>query len=104
MDFEQELDLLIRSRYPIIYVATPEEERVEQIITAVAERGMPERAVHLWDYVDGFSRNIARTNPLQALSEIENAPDDVPALFVLRDFHRFLDDASTWTIQNHGIH
>ena len=92
MDFEQELDLLIRSRYPIIYVATPEEERVEQIITAVAERGMPERAVHLWDYVDGFSRNIARTNPLQALSEIENAPDDVPALFVLRDFHRFLDD------------
>lgn len=93
MDFEKELDLLVRSSYPIIYIPTPEEERVEQIIADVAELGTPVRSLHVWDFVSGFQGGAARSNPMQALGEIEGAPNDRPAIFILRDFHRFLDDA-----------
>ena len=93
MSFEQELDLVIRSRYPIIYIPTPEEARVEQLITHVAETGTPRRSVYIWDYVNGFTGSGAgRSNPSQALSEIEGASPDVPSVFVMRDMHRFLDD------------
>jgi len=93
MLFEQELDLLIRSSYPIIYVPTPEEERVEQLIGEVAENGTPRRSMHVWDFVNGFADGGAgRTNPMQALVEIEKARADDPAVFVMRDLHRFLED------------
>lgn len=94
MVFEQELDLLIRSSYPIIYVPTPEEERVEQLITTVSEQGTPARAVFKWDIVNAFAGTLGGSagNPLAALNEIEKARPDIPAVFILRDFHRFLDD------------
>lgn len=92
MTFEQELDLLIRSSYPIIYIPTPEEERAEQLIHEVARTGTPPRGVHLWDFGKGFDDGTARAAPVQALDEVERAPAGEPALFVMRDFHRFLDD------------
>jgi SpoVK/Ycf46/Vps4 family AAA+-type ATPase len=94
MVFEQELDLLIRSSYPIIYVPTPEEERAEQLITQVAQQGTPPRVVYLWDVVNAFQGALSGNpgNPMVALNEIEKARPDVPAVFVLRDFHRFLED------------
>jgi SpoVK/Ycf46/Vps4 family AAA+-type ATPase len=94
MSFEQELDLLIRSSYPVLYIPTAEEERAELLIASVSEQGTPPRAVYVWDFVNGFEGGLARVagNPLQALNEIEKARPDIPAVFVLRDFHRFLDD------------
>lgn len=92
MEFERELDLLIRSSYPIIYVPTSEEERVEQLIIRMGRDNSPERAVHIWDIVDGFAGGSAKNNPLSALIEVEKARPDVPAIYLLRDFHRFLED------------
>jgi ATP-dependent 26S proteasome regulatory subunit len=93
MPFEQELALLIYASYPIIYIPTPEEERAEQLIASVAQTGSPERALRYWDFAAGFTDGGAgRNNPTQALQEIEKARADSPAVFVLRDFHRYLDD------------
>jgi ATP-dependent 26S proteasome regulatory subunit len=92
MVFEQELDLLIRSSYPVIYIPSPEEERAEQLITAVAQQGTPQRALYFWDFVTGFEDGTGRNNPVQALGEIERAQAAVPAVFVMRDLHRFLED------------
>src|SRR5574341_383156 len=92
MVFERELDLLIRSSYPIIYVPSPEEERAEILIETVSQEGTPPRSVHVWDYINGFASGIGRANPVQALEEVRKARADEPALFVMRDFHRFLDD------------
>lgn len=93
MSFERELDLLIRSSYPLLYVPTPEEERAEDLIRQTAESSTPPRAVYTWDFVEGYGHNSnGRANPLQALSEVEIAPAESPAVFVLRDFHHFLDD------------
>ncbi len=94
MVFEHELDLLIRSSYPVIYVPTPEEERAEHLVSYVAQQGTPAREVYTWDFVNGFDGDLGRHpgNPVNALGEIEKARPDIPAVFVLRDFHRFLDD------------
>jgi SpoVK/Ycf46/Vps4 family AAA+-type ATPase len=99
VDFNRELDLLIRSRYPLIYVPTPEEQRVEEAIRTVATNAAPPRQVLIWDFVDGFNStgaagagSIAKEDPLQALEVIRTRPTDQNWVFVLRDFHRFLED------------
>lgn len=96
MGFEDELLLLLRARYPILYIPTAEEERAEQAIARGA-RQLNNRSLYFWDFVEGYQGNpndqgAARRNPLQALEHIEKLPTTVAAIFVLRDFHRFLED------------
>jgi hypothetical protein len=97
MGFKDELSLLVRSRYPLIYIPTREEERAESAIAQCADEIGGSRTVYTWDYVDGYQGNptdngFGRRNPLQALELIEKVPATAAALFVLRDFHRFLED------------
>ena len=97
MRFSEELSLLVRSRYPLIYISTREEERAEEAIARCAADIGGSRAVYSWDYVDGYQGNpndqgFGRRNPLQALELIEKLPASAAALFVLRDYHRFLED------------
>ena len=99
MSFREELSLLVRSRYPLIYISTREEERAETAIAHGAKEDLGNRAVYTWDYVDGYQGNptdqgFGRRNPLQALELIEKIPAAAATLFVLRDFHRFLEDIS----------
>lgn len=96
MAFNDELGLLIRARYPLVYIPTREEERAEEAITKVAAT-TGNRAVYVWDFVDGYQGNpndegIGRRNPLQALEFADKLSSSAPAILVLRDFHRFLDD------------
>ena len=96
MSFGEELSLLVRSRYPLIYIPTREEERAESVIAHCAQT-LANRAVYTWDYVDGYQGNptdngFGKRNPLQALELIEKVPTSAAAIFVLRDYHRFLDD------------
>ncbi|BAS54316.1 MULTISPECIES: AAA family ATPase [Leptolyngbya] len=98
MSFSDEFNLLLRARYPIIYIPTREEERVEAAI-AQAAKLQGDRAVYTWDFVDGYQGNpndvgFGKRNPLQALEFVEKLPMSAPAIFILRDFHRFLDDIS----------
>ncbi|NEP58668.1 MAG: AAA family ATPase [Symploca sp. SIO2G7] len=96
MAFYEELGLLIRARYPLVYVPTREEERAEEAITNVASR-TGNRAVYIWDFVDGYQGNpndegVGRRNPLQALEFVEKLSPKAPTVLILRDFNRFLDD------------
>ncbi len=96
MSFSEEFNLLLRARYPIIYIPTREEERVEAAIAQCAKQ-QGHRAIYIWDFVDGYQGNpndegFGRRNPLQALELVEKLPATAAAIFILRDFHRFLDD------------
>lgn len=98
MSFQDDLLLLLRARYPVIYVSTFEEERVEQAIKTTSQQ-LSGCSVYYWDFVDGYQGNpndqgVARRNPLQALEHIEKIPQSASALFVLRDYHHFLDDVA----------
>ncbi|AZB73150.1 AAA family ATPase [Synechococcus elongatus] len=96
--FQAELSLLLRARYPVLYLATNEEERAEAAIAAVA-KSQGDRAVYCWDFVEGYqgtanSEGFGKRNPLQALEYLDQLPATAPALVILRDFHRFLEDAA----------
>ena len=98
MSFNDEFELLLRARYPLIYIPTPEEERVEAAIAQAAKR-LGDRAVYIWDFVDGYQGNpndagFGRRNPLQALEFVEKVAENAAGIFILRDFHRFLEDIS----------
>lgn len=98
MSFNDEFELLLRARYPLIYIPTLEEERVEAAIAQVAKR-LGDRAIYIWDFVDGYQGNpndigFGRRNPLQALEFVEKVAESAAAIFILRDFHRFLEDIS----------
>ncbi|WP_414526700.1 AAA family ATPase [Nodularia chucula] len=98
MNFREEFKLLLRARYPVIYIPTYEEERVE---TAIREEAANQgnRPVYTWDFVDGYQGNpndagFGKRNPLQALEFVEKLPTSAPAVLILRDYHRFLDDVA----------
>lgn len=98
MSFSDEFELLLRARYSLIYIPTREEERIEAAIAHSAKQ-LGNRAVYIWDFVDGYQGNpndagFGKRNPLQALEFVEKLPAAASAVFVLRDFHRFLDDIS----------
>lgn len=96
MNFNDELILLLKARYPIIFINTIEEDRVEYVIRKQIKTNF-NRSIYSWDFVDGYTNNpnnegFAKKNPLQALELIERLTAQTPALFLLKDFNRFLTD------------
>lgn len=92
---EQELEILIRARYPIIYVSTWEEERVELLLREIADKR--DKKLFVWTITQGIVRSGAdhqrgksggRTaDPVAALDAVIDQVD--PAIFLLKDFHCF---------------
>ncbi|MCP9807868.1 AAA family ATPase [Cyanobium sp. HWJ4-Hawea] len=91
-----QLDLLIRSRTPILWIRSLEEERVERLLEAAAQR-LGGRTLLRWDFIDGLGgapnrQGEAARNPMAALSCIDAMPPEQGAILLLRDFHRYCDD------------
>lgn len=90
-----ELDLLIRARYPLLYIVSVEEDPVEDVLAETSRRS-PERHVLFWDIVQGWADNSADKGTIMgALSRIARTTDEVPTLFVLRDLHSVLRNAAS---------
>merc|ERR1712087_996040 len=90
--------LFLKARYPVIYINTVEEDRVEYVLRKNVKKNF-NRSIYTWDFVDGYTNNpnnegFAKRNPLQALELVERLTSETPALFLLKDFNRFLNDIS----------
>jgi SpoVK/Ycf46/Vps4 family AAA+-type ATPase len=97
MSFGKEFNLLLKARYSIIYISTKEEDRLEYTIRNCLRLSNTNRGFYSWDFVDGYTNdpntnNLAARNPLQALEFIEKLNPTRPAIFILKDFNRFLTD------------
>lgn len=97
MNFQTELETLIRARYPILYVISSEEMRVQNVIVEIAKKR--QKKVFEWSYSTGIvpagtsiqshkNRNTATKDPLMALDQVIEQVE--PALFIFKDFHPFL--------------
>ncbi|MHA1684244.1 MAG: AAA family ATPase [Promethearchaeota archaeon] len=90
----QEIEILIRARYPLLYIISSEEFRVlEKLGSALGT----DREVFVWSFTKGFRKldelektHDATCDPVQALAFIMNSEKD--GLFVLCDFHHFMID------------
>jgi hypothetical protein len=95
--FVTELDTLVRARYPLVYLVTWEEQRLEAILAELAQTHG--KTALAWSVAKGFRRlgggkgapppEDAR-EPLAALAAVEKL--STPSLVVLKDFHPFLSD------------
>nr|YP_010337089.1 hypothetical protein MW575_pgp186 [Pseudoerythrocladia kornmannii]QUE28363.1 Ycf46 [Pseudoerythrocladia kornmannii]UNJ16674.1 hypothetical protein [Pseudoerythrocladia kornmannii] len=99
MNFIKELELLLKSRHPIIYITTKEENRFEYVLKEFMEYHYSPYYLLYWDFITGFQGNPnyyskAARNPLQTLEFIENFDRDAHSFFVLKDFNVFLQDNS----------
>lgn len=94
MNQEEELGVLIRARYPLLYLVSWEESRVELMLARVAQR--QGKRVFFWTVTKGICdpREVCDAgvrDPQAALDYI--AKSEQPALFVLKDFHAYIQDA-----------
>ncbi len=87
-DVSKELTLLIRARYPVVYLLTFEEDRAEKTLSSIASK-MKKKFVS-WSVTNDSSKSHA---PMKALSALEDAIQSADsAIFLFRDFHPFLKD------------
>jgi ATP-dependent 26S proteasome regulatory subunit len=85
------LDLMIRARYPLLYIVGAEEEPIESVIAQVALQVTPARRVLLWDIVRGWEDNgSGKGSAMAALDRIGKTVVEEYTIFVLRDLHPIL--------------
>jgi len=97
MNFPTELETLIRARYPILYILSSEEMRVQSLVMEIAQKR--QKKVFEWSCCTGIVpagtsiqsqklRNAATKDPLAALDQVIEQVE--PAIFLFKDFHPFL--------------
>jgi ATP-dependent 26S proteasome regulatory subunit len=101
MNFPSEIETLIRARYPILYIISSEEMRVQQLVMDIARKR--QKKVFEWSYSTGIvpagtsiqsqkNRNAATKEPLAALDQVIEQVE--PAIFVFKDLHPFLNKSN----------
>src|SRR5437667_5225713 len=96
-NFQTELETLIRARYPILYIISSEEMRVQGLVVEIARKR--QKKAFEWSYSTGIvpagtsiqsqkNRNTATKDPLHALDQVIEMVE--PAIFIFKDFHPFL--------------
>jgi hypothetical protein len=94
-DDSHDLELLLRSRVPLIVVETRDETRVTRLLSALALRlGMP---VMAWSATMGLQRIDYEAAPQRHTSDPHQALGQVKAttratIYLLLDFHPYLED------------
>ena len=96
MDDSHDLELLLRSRVPLIVIETQDEKRVIRLFTEIAiSRATP---VMAWSATSGLQRidydaapQRHASEPQQALGQIKAT--ETPGIYLLMDFHPYIDDA-----------
>jgi ATPase family protein associated with various cellular activities (AAA) len=97
MNLQTEIETLIRARYPILYIISNEELRVQDLLLEIAARR--QKKVFIWTCSSGLvpagtsiqsqkGRNSATKDPLAALDLVIDQVE--PAIFLFKDFHPFL--------------
>ena len=104
MNFSQEVETLIRARYPILYIQTSEEARLQSVIQEIAQRR--QKQLFEWSCSSGLltsgtsiqsskAKSSPTREPLAALDYVIDQTE--PAIFLFKDLHPFL------TRNNHTV-
>ncbi|MBP0015148.1 MAG: AAA family ATPase [Roseofilum sp. SBFL] len=92
----EQLSILIKAQYPLIYLVTSEEERAEQSIANLAQGKSPRR-LYVWTVTRGMveygePRSVTQHNTLSPEAAIEwviRQPSKEGAIFIFKDLHSF---------------
>ncbi len=99
MDRRQDLEIILRSRTPLIVIETRDERRVLRMLQSIGMRASTSEYLPLfrWTVTDGLQRldidlapQLTNSEPVDVLKHIRAVSK--PGIYVLLDFHPFLDD------------
>ncbi|MFO0586505.1 MAG: AAA family ATPase [Polyangiaceae bacterium] len=97
-EFLRQIDLLVRARYPLLYLVSWEEQRVEAMLLRLAKSHGKD--LYTWSITRGLRKigggrapviAAGTDKPLGAFAAIAQLSD--PAVVLLKDLHPFLDEA-----------
>ena len=96
--WSKNLELLIKSRTPLIWIRTKEEERLHNILNKTC-KGLNIKRFLSWDCVNWIvgllnEKGKFSNNPLGALNWIKEQTSELPTILLVKDFHKFYDDPS----------
>jgi hypothetical protein len=74
----QELDVLIRARYPVIYIVTWEEARVEEALAQITKRR--EKKLFLWSVARGIQQY---GTPMESKKRVEQPRPIRPSRWIM---------------------
>jgi len=95
LSVNEELEILIRARYPLVYILSFEEKRIENFLINIAKQR--NKKIFAWTITTGIvnlssasmhQSNDSTRDPEAALEYINHGPD--LALYILKDFHPYL--------------
>ncbi len=88
----EQLHTALASAYPLIFLVSPEEERMLAVVERLAAGAKPQPLpVRVWNCVDGFGEDGGRPDPLEALAWVRDAADR--GLYAFKDLDTMLGDA-----------
>jgi SpoVK/Ycf46/Vps4 family AAA+-type ATPase len=99
MDRRQDLEIILRSRTPIVVIETQDEARVLEVLRSISIGSSSSEYLPLfrWTVTDGLQRldidlepQLMNSEPTDVLKHIRAVSK--PGIYVLLDFHPFLDD------------
>lgn len=86
-----ELDLMLRARYPLIYIVSVEEEPIDEVLKLLATQFNLQLQILSWDIVTGWEDNgTDKGSAIGALGRIRRSSPKDNIIFVLRDLHFIL--------------
>ncbi len=84
----EQIDLMLRSRYSLLYIVSVEEEPVEELLTILAKYSQPVRKLLVWDMAKGWYDDQSDKNSVMgALNRIINSPEKDGNIFLLKDIN-----------------
>lgn len=88
------IDILVRARYPLIYVISFEEDRVYRALKATLKN--KNKRIYRWSVTEGLETDDGSylsefKEPLKVLEYINQI--DVDGIFILKDYHHYMNDA-----------
>lgn len=90
-DLIEQLDLMLRARYSVIYIVSVEEEPVDEILEILAKYSQPSRELLIYDIARGWSDNNSdKGSVINALNRVSNTPEKNNNIFVFKDLHFIL--------------
>ena len=96
---KEELNILVKAQYPLIYLITPEEERAELAISKIARENTDYKRVFVWtvtrgmvEYGQSQSRQGTQHNTVSPEAAIEwTIRQKEGGIFIFKDLHPFID-------------
>lgn len=101
--FSDQIDSAIRARYPVIYMHTPEEDRVLRALEKIVGTCVPDGRVFTWSSLSGLDHDgDATRDPTTAIQVI--MADPKPGFYVMKDLSPFMTDPSVMRALRDAYH